>query len=163
MALQNHADGEHTIAPELEERSKTSSSLVTHSKGTTAQRSITRACNVVLEDTLAAVVGEAFAQLDNGDQESSLGERLADFAKSQKLFGGWADATKAVVFLVVAVDTVNTDRASRAVAVVVVLDDLLLDFDVGTNIVVVHRSTKQVRLVVRLVVCVHQLLSATRS
>ena len=60
-------------------------------------------------------------------------------------------------------NTVSPNGASRAVAVVVALDDLLLDFDIGTNIVVVHRSAKKVRLVVRLFVCVHQLLSATMS
>jgi len=65
------------VAPELEEGGETSGSLVTHTERTATFLTAARTRDVVLEDTGSTIVGETFAELDNGDQESALGERAS--------------------------------------------------------------------------------------
>jgi hypothetical protein len=88
------------VAPELEEGGETSSTLVAHTERTTAFRSIAGTGDVVLEDTGSSVVGETFAELDNGDEESTLGERLSHLAKRPQLLGGRPDTTETIIIVV---------------------------------------------------------------
>jgi hypothetical protein len=146
------------VAPELEKRGETSSSLVTHAEGTAAEFTTARARNVVLEKSRRAIVGEALAQFDNGDEESGFGEGLADFAKGSEFFGGGRDSTEAVVLVIG-----HADRRTRAVAAMALEDFLLvIGMDMRANVVVVQRCTKEMRLGVCLSLHMLQLLSAGR-
>lgn len=79
----------HTIAPELKEGREASCTLVAHTKGTTAFAAIQRSLDVVLEDTRGAIVGETLAKLDNGNEESGLGQRVTNVPQRLPfLFGG---------------------------------------------------------------------------
>lgn len=87
------------VAPELEEGGEASGSLVTHTERTATFLTAARTRDVVLEDTGSTIVGEAFAELDDGDQESALGEGLSNLAECLQLFRGGPDATDAILFL----------------------------------------------------------------
>jgi hypothetical protein len=140
------------IAPELEERRETGSTLVSKTKRTATKRSIVRARDVVLEETGSTVVGETLAEFDNGNQEGRFGERLANLAEGLEFLACGPDATKTIVVGVVVL-------AEGVVGVA--LDDLLVVcHDVGTDIVVVQRCAEEMRLVVSLCLHVLQLLSA---
>lgn len=144
------------VAPELEKRGKTGSSLMTHAESTTAKFTTAWTCNVVLEKTRGAIVCEALAKFDDGDEESSLWERLADLTKSSEFFGSGRDSTQAIVLVIG-----HADRCAGAVAAIV-LDDFLLviNVDVGANIIVVQGCAKEMGLGVCLNLRVLQLLSA---
>jgi hypothetical protein len=139
------------VAPELEEGGETSGSLVTHTERTTAFRSIAWTSDVVLEDTGGSIVGETFAEFDNGDKESTLGKRLSDLAERPHLLGSRPDTTEAIV---IAVDGgVRVDIRMR-----------LLEGDVGAgDIVVVDGGAVEVRLVVGNFLTVLECLGAVRS
>lgn len=64
---------EHTVAEPLEEKVETGGSLHTKTNAYSAIGAVCGVENVVLEETLAAVVGEALAQFDNGNQEGRCG------------------------------------------------------------------------------------------
>jgi hypothetical protein len=141
------------IAPELEKCRETGSTLVAEAKRTATKRSIVRARDVVLEETGSTVVGETLAEFDNGNQESRLGERLADLAEGFEFFTCGPDTAEIIVVGVVVV------LAERVVGVA--LDDLLVvGNDIGTDIVVVDRSAEEMRLLVSLGLHVLHLLSA---
>jgi hypothetical protein len=141
------------IAPELEECRETGSTLVAKAESTATERSVVRAREVVLEETGGTVVGETLAEFDNGNQESRLGERLADLAEGFEFFTCGPDTAEIIVVGVVVV------LAERVVGVA--LDDLLVvGNDIGTDIVVVDRSAEEMRLLVSLGLHVLHLLSA---
>lgn len=145
------------VAPELEEGRETSSSLVSHTEGTTTLAAIERALDVVLEDTGGTVVGETLAEFDKSDQEGGLGKRLADLAQSAELFLGGLYTTKTIINVDVA------DRRGRAGGQRLLVLDKVLLIDAGSSdIVVVERQAVQVGVVVSLSLLVLQLLSSAK-
>lgn len=124
---------------------------MTHTKRTTTKLSTTRTRDVVLEKARSPIVREAFAELDNRNKESSLGERLADLAECAEFFSSGFHTTEAVFFL----DN-HVDRGAGAVAVGGLLT---IDMDVCADIVVVDGCAEQVRLLIGLGLHVLQLFS----
>jgi hypothetical protein len=148
------------VAPELEESRKTGGTVVTHTQSTTTELSAAGTRDIVLEKTGSTIVGESLAEFDNGDQESSLGKRLANLAESADLLGRGGNTTKTVLFLIVG----YANGSARATATLL-LNDLLLvvDMNIGANIVAVRRCAEKVWLVVCLSLHVHQLLGPFES
>jgi hypothetical protein len=79
--LQNGGD----VGEPLEKQVETSGTLVTKSKTGRAISTIGTVVDVVLEETLASVVGESFCELDNGDQVCGGRQVLADPAQGALL------------------------------------------------------------------------------
>jgi len=115
------------VAPELEEGRKSSGSLVAHAERTATVFTTAGTRDVVLEDTRGAVIGETLAEFDNGDEESTLGERLTDLAEGSHLLGGRPDATNTIILY----DYGDRVRAGSSGAV------FLLKGDVGAGDIVV--------------------------
>lgn len=141
------------VAPELEESGETSGSLVSHTESTTALTAIERTLDVVLEDTGGTVVGESLAKFDDSDQESRLGQRLADLAQSAKLLSCGSDTTKTVVDL----DVANGSARAGAHGL---LDEILLGNTGSSDIVVGQRQAVQVWVLVSLSLLTLQLVGA---
>jgi hypothetical protein len=133
---------------------------VTHAESTTTELSAAGTRDVVLEKTGGTIVGEALAKFDNGDQESSLGKRLANLAESADLLSRGRNTTKTILFLIV-----SYANGSARAAATLLFDNLLLvvDMNIGANIVAVRRCAEEVRLVVCLSLHAHQLLGPFES
>ena len=71
---------------------------MSHTQSTATLLSTAGTSNVVLEDTRGAIVGEALTELDNGDQESALGQGFSNLAEGGKILGGRLDTTDAIFF-----------------------------------------------------------------
>lgn len=87
------------VAPELEEGRETSGSLVAHTERTATFLTTATTRDVVLEDTGSTIVSETLTELDNGDQESALGERLSDLAEGLQFLSGRPDTANAILLL----------------------------------------------------------------
>lgn len=69
------------ITPKLEECRKPSGTCMAESQTALAKVAFTRLLNVVLEDTIAAVISETLTELDYGDQED---DKVGPFANMSK-------------------------------------------------------------------------------
>jgi hypothetical protein len=120
---------ELTIAPELEEGGQAGGTLVAHAERTTSLTSVQRLLDVVLEDSRCAVVREALAQLDNGDEEGGFGERVTDAAqRALFLFRGHLAAK---LILLVGRGDCSGGRRGRRVGHVVLFVYCCVDDGVG--------------------------------
>jgi hypothetical protein len=91
-----------------------------------------------LEDAGGAIVGEALAKLDDGDQEGALGEGLSHLAEGKQFLGGRLHTANAI-FL----DNDGSRVGARAV------NTRLLEGDVrASDVGVVERSAVDVGVVV---------------
>jgi hypothetical protein len=90
-----------TIAPELEESSQTSSTLVTQPQGTTALATIQGTLDVILEDTGGTIIRETLAEFDDGDEESGLGQRVTNAPQRPLLFFCGSFAAEVLVLVVI--------------------------------------------------------------
>ena len=80
---------QHTVAEPLEEEIEASSGLVAQAQTWSTIRAIRPVVDVVLEETLGAVVCEALGQLDDGDQVCGGRQVLANAAEGAPLMLGW--------------------------------------------------------------------------
>jgi hypothetical protein len=70
---------------------------MSHAQSSTSLTSVEWSLDVVLEDTRGSVVGETFAQLNNGNKEGGFGKGLSDVTECLLLFLGWSLLVVAIV------------------------------------------------------------------
>jgi hypothetical protein len=107
-----------------------------------------------LEDTGSTIVGETLTELDDGDQESTLGKRLSDLAEGLQFLSGRPDTADAVVLL----DKGSTIRSGAGSQRTGLLEGNMGAGDVG----VVDGSAVEMGVVVSDLLTVLECLSAVK-
>ena len=143
------ASQDRTIAEPLEEQVETGGTLVTESKTGSAISAVGTVVDVVLEETLASVVGESFCELDNGDQVCGGRQVLADPAKGALLVlvglrSFWGRVRLDIVVLDNGMLLIKVGRANvAACGITLVVGDALAELLVQPGLMLVEVVTLQ--------------------
>jgi hypothetical protein len=108
-----------------------------------------------LEDTGSTIVGETLTELDDGDQESTLGKRLSDLAEGLQFLSGRPDTADTVVLL----DKGSTIRSGAGSQRTGLFEGNMGAGDIG----VVNGSAVEMGVVVSDLLTVLECLSAVES